>query len=62
MNPTGALDSKSTETLLRMFEGINRQGQTIRTVTHSTRAASHAGRVLVPSRTALSTISCTVET
>ena len=39
--PSGALDSKSTETLLRIFEGINRQGQTI-----STRAASHAGRVL----------------
>ena len=27
--PSGALDSKSTETLLRIFEGINRQGQTI---------------------------------
>lgn len=23
--PSGALDSKSTETLLRIFEGINRQ-------------------------------------
>lgn len=44
--PSGALDSKSTETLLRIFEGINRQGQTILMVTHSTRAASHAGRVL----------------
>ena len=40
------MDSKSTETLLRIFEGINRQGQTILMVTHSTRAASHAGRVL----------------
>ena len=44
--PSGALDSKSTDTLLRIFEGINRQGQTILMVTHSTRAASHAGRVL----------------
>ena len=44
--PSGALDSKSTETLLHIFEGINRQGQTILMVTHSTRAASHAGRVL----------------
>ena len=44
--PSGALDSRSTETLLRIFEGINRQGQTILMVTHSTRAASHAGRVL----------------
>ena len=44
--PSGALDSKSTETLLRIFEGINRHGQTILMVTHSTRAASHAGRVL----------------
>ena len=44
--PSGALDSKSTETLLRIVEGINRQGQTILMVTHSTRAASHAGRVL----------------
>ena len=44
--PSGALDSKSTEGLLRVFEEINRQGQTVLMVTHSTRAASHAGRVL----------------
>lgn len=44
--PTGALDSKATESLLRVFEEINREGQTILMVTHSTRAASHAGRVL----------------
>lgn len=44
--PSGALDSKSTENLLRIFEAINLQGQTILMVTHSTRAASHAGRVL----------------
>lgn len=44
--PTGALDSRSTEELLQVFESINRSGQTIIMVTHSARAASHAGRVL----------------
>lgn len=44
--PTGALDSKATDGLLKVFEEINRQGQTVLMVTHSTRAASHAGRVL----------------
>ncbi|MDE5891351.1 MAG: ATP-binding cassette domain-containing protein, partial [Acetatifactor sp.] len=44
--PTGALDSKATDELLRLFAGINRSGQTILMVTHSVKAASHAGRVL----------------
>ena len=44
--PTGALDSKSTDELLRLFHEINRNGQTILMVTHSVKAASHAGRVL----------------
>ncbi len=44
--PTGALDSKSTEQLLHLFSQINREGQTVLMVTHSTLAASHAGRVL----------------
>ena len=44
--PTGALDSKSSDELLRMFGEVNRQGQTILMVTHSARAASRAGRVL----------------
>lgn len=44
--PTGALDSKSTDSLLRLFGEINRSGQTILMVTHSSRAASHAGRVM----------------
>ncbi len=44
--PTGALDSKSTDSLLEAFEEINKSGQTIVMVTHSTKAASHAGRVL----------------
>lgn len=44
--PTGALDSKSTDELLRLFARINEDGQTILMVTHSAKAASHAGRVL----------------
>ena len=44
--PTGALDSKATDELLRLFGTINQGGQTILMVTHSVKAASHAGRVL----------------
>lgn len=44
--PTGALDSRSTDDLLNLFHSINQTGQTIVMVTHSARAASHASRVL----------------
>lgn len=44
--PTGALDSKATDELLRLFGEINQSGQTILMVTHSVKAASHASRVL----------------
>ncbi len=44
--PTGALDSKASDELLRLFSQINDIGQTILMVTHSVKAASHAGRVL----------------
>lgn len=44
--PTGALDSKATDHLLKMFTDINNDGQTIFMVTHSVKAASHAKRVL----------------
>ena len=44
--PTGALDSQSSAELLRVFSQMNRNGQTILMVTHSTDAASHADRVL----------------
>ena len=44
--PTGALDSKSTDGMLKIFSEINEKGQTILMVTHSTKAASHAKRVL----------------
>ena len=44
--PTGALDSRSTDELLRLFGQINEAGQTILMVTHSIKAASHANRIL----------------
>ena len=44
--PTGALDSRSTDELLKLFAEINHAGQTVVMVTHSVRAASCASRVL----------------
>lgn len=44
--PTGALDSKASDSMLTLFNQINEEGQTILMVTHSTKAASHANRVL----------------
>lgn len=44
--PTGALDSKASAELLRVFREINSDGQTILMVTHSTQAASCADRIL----------------
>ncbi len=44
--PTGALDSRNTDELLELFNQINEAGQTILMVTHSTKAASHAKRVM----------------
>ena len=44
--PTGALDSRAADNLLELFGEINKGGQTILMVTHSVKAASHAGRVL----------------
>jgi putative ABC transport system ATP-binding protein len=44
--PTGALDSKSTDNLLNVFDNINEDGQTIIMVTHSIKTASHSKRVL----------------
>ena len=45
--PTGALDSRSTDELLALFAKINSRGQTILMVTHSVKAGrSRAGRVL----------------
>lgn len=44
--PTGALDSKASSKLLKLFSRINKAGQTILMVTHSTQAASNADRVI----------------
>ena len=44
--PTGALDSKSTDQLLEVFEKLNNAGQTIIMVTHSVKTAARAKRVL----------------
>ena len=44
--PTGALDSRAADSLMDLFTKINRTGQTVLMVTHSTAAASRAGRVL----------------
>lgn len=44
--PTGALDSRSANSLLDIFSEINKAGQTILMVTHSSRASSRASRVL----------------
>jgi len=44
--PTGALDSRASDQLLRLFSEINHRGQTILMVTHSIKAASNANRVL----------------
>ncbi len=44
--PTGALDSKSSDELLELFRIINKDGQTLLMVTHSIKAASMANRIL----------------
>ena len=44
--PTGALDSRSADDLLRLFGEVNGEGQTILMVTHSNVAASYASRVM----------------
>jgi len=44
--PTGALDSKASDELLRLFARIHEDGQTILMVTHSVKAASSADRIL----------------
>lgn len=44
--PTGALDSNSSDILLKLFKTVNESGQTILMVTHSLKAASFSKRVL----------------
>ncbi|MBM3534864.1 MAG: ABC transporter ATP-binding protein [Alphaproteobacteria bacterium] len=44
--PTGALDSRTSQEILALFQALNRQGLTIVVVTHEEDVAAHAGRVL----------------
>jgi len=44
--PTGALNRKNSEEVMRIFSSLAAQGQTILLVTHDTRAALHGSRIL----------------
>lgn len=44
--PTGALDSKTTEEIMKVFRGLNEQGRTIIIVTHDPAVAEQCGRVI----------------
>jgi len=44
--PTGNLDSATGETIMALFQELNREGQTILMVTHDEDVASHARRVI----------------
>ncbi|WP_017413861.1 ABC transporter ATP-binding protein [Clostridium tunisiense] len=44
--PTGNLDSKSTEEILRIFQGLNNEGATIIMVTHEPDVAQYTKRIV----------------
>jgi len=44
--PTGNLDSATGNSILKVFEELNRAGQTIVMVTHDERIAQRAGRII----------------
>ena len=44
--PTGNLDSKSSEEIMGILQKLNRQGVTIVMVTHESDVAKHAGRII----------------
>jgi putative ABC transport system ATP-binding protein len=44
--PTGALDSHSTEEVLALFDQLNATGRTVLVITHEEEVADHAKRVL----------------
>jgi len=44
--PTGSLDSNSSNKIMELFTTLNQKGQTIMMVTHSSKAAAYANRVL----------------
>jgi putative ABC transport system ATP-binding protein len=45
--PTGNLDSQTSEEIMRVFENLSTQGQTVVMVTHEPDIAAHARRVIV---------------
>jgi len=45
--PTGALDSRTSEEVMKLFEGLQAKGQTIVLITHETEVARHADRICV---------------
>ena len=44
--PTGALDSRSGEQVMELFEQLNREGTSILMITHDGEVASRAGRCI----------------
>ncbi|MFO7715387.1 ABC transporter ATP-binding protein [Desulfosarcina sp.] len=44
--PTGNLDTRTTDAIMDLFTGLNAEGMTIVMVTHSPRCAAHVQRVL----------------
>jgi len=44
--PTGNLDSKSSEDIMKIFEDLNNEGATILMVTHETDIANHTNRIV----------------
>ena len=44
--PTGALDTKSGEQLMKLFKKLNQEGVTLVMITHDKEIASHANRVV----------------
>lgn len=44
--PTGALDSKSGQQIMELFEALNKEGVTIVMITHDPQIASHAKRIV----------------
>jgi putative ABC transport system ATP-binding protein len=44
--PTGNLDSKTSEGILKLFDQLHREGQTIILVTHEEHVARHAKRII----------------
>jgi putative ABC transport system ATP-binding protein len=44
--PTGNLDSRTSEDILRLLAGLHREGQTIVMVSHDLKAASHGTRII----------------